>query len=313
MQNTEEWIKATVLGRAGKAIGKNKHRYNIQEEISKEKKRVNLDQVHVQWELITDEANINLVQKQNSVSNDATAAKLAELQKLRHFNTYKEVNDCGQNTLSTRWVITNKDEQTKARLVVRGFEEEFTMPRDSPTVDKGTMRIFLTISSINNWSAKTTDIKSAFLQGREIRQDVYIKPPRESDTEKGTIWKLKQGLYGLKDRARQFYLSVKDELLRLGCKMSELDPAMFFLHNSGKLSGIICCHEDVFLHAWGEHLENIMVNLRKRFVAGKVEDRNFYYIGLGIIQESSALVLDQSRYVENVKNKVTDPKRAQDK
>ena len=40
------------------------------------------------------------MQKQNSVSNDATAAKLAELQKLRHFNTYEEVNDCGQNTVN---------------------------------------------------------------------------------------------------------------------------------------------------------------------------------------------------------------------
>ena len=67
------------------------------------------------------------------------------------------------------------------------------------------------------------------------------------------------------------------------------------------------------MHAGGEHLENIMVNLRKRFVAGKVEERNFYYIGFRIIQESSALVVDQSRYVENVKNKVTDPKTAQDK
>ena len=36
-------------------------------------------------------------------------------------------------------------------------------------------------------------------------------------------------------------------------------------------------------------------------MAGKVEERNFYYIGFRIIQESSALVLDQSRYVENVK------------
>ena len=95
--------------------------------------------------------------------------------------------------------------------------------------------------------------------------------------------------------------------------MSELDPAMFFLHNSGKRSGIICCHVDDFLHAGGEHLENIMVNWRKRFVAGKIEERNFNYVGFRIIQESSAVVLDQSRYVENVKNKVIDPKRTQDK
>ena len=51
----------------------------------------------------------------------------------------------GQYTLSTRWAITKKDEKMKARLVVRGFEEEFMMRRVSPTVGKGTMRIFLAI------------------------------------------------------------------------------------------------------------------------------------------------------------------------
>ena len=187
------------------------------------------------------------------------------------------------------------------------------MPRDSPTMGKGTMRIFLAISSINNWTIKTTDIKSAFLQGREIRRDVYIKPPKESDTAKGVIWRLKHGLYGLKDGARQFYLSVKEELIRLGCKMCDIDPAMFLLHNARKLSGIIYRHVDDFLHAGDEYLEKIMVNLRRRFVAGKVEERSFNYIGFRIIQESNAIILDQSRYVENMKNKVIDPKRAQDK
>ena len=71
--------------------------------------------------------------------------------------------------------------------------------------------------------------------------------------------------------------------------MSWIQP-YFFLHNSRKLNGIICCHVDDFLHAVGEHLENILVNLWKRFVVGKVEETNFYYIGFRIIQESSALV-----------------------
>lgn len=70
------------------------------------------------------------------------------------------------------------------------------------------------------WTAKTKDIKYAFLQGRELRRDVYINHPMERDTRKGIIWKLKHGLYGLKDGTRQFYKSVKDELLRFGCKMS---------------------------------------------------------------------------------------------
>ena len=56
-----------------------------------------------------------------------------------------------------------------------------------------------------------------------------------------------------------------------------------------------------------------MVNLRKRFVAGKVEENNFNYIGFRIVQESNAIILDQSSYVENMKNKVLDPNRAKDK
>ena len=103
---------------------------------------------------------------------ETTVAKVAELLKLKQLNTYEEVKNCGQYTLSTRWVITKKDGQTKARFVVRGFEEELMMRRDSPTVGKGTMRIFLVI-----------------------------------------VWKLKHGLYGLKNGARQFYISVKEELL----------------------------------------------------------------------------------------------------
>ena len=34
---------------------------------------------------------------------------------------------------------------------------------------------------------------------------------------------------GLKDVARQFFMSVREELLKLGCIQCELDPAMFYL------------------------------------------------------------------------------------
>ena len=151
LQNSDEWIKATVTGRAGKAT-ENKYWYNIKEDLTEEKKSINLEQVD--WELLNGVANVNIVQKNECRINKITEAKLTELEKLCHFDTYQEVQDCGQYTLSTRWVITDKDGKTKARLVVRGFEEEYFMPRDSPTVGKGTMRIFLAISSSNNLTYK---------------------------------------------------------------------------------------------------------------------------------------------------------------
>ena len=82
------------------------------------------------------------------------------------------------------------------------------------------MWVFLALVASESWTVKTADIKSAFVHGKELRRDVYIKLPEESDTADGIVWKLKHGLYGLKDGARQFYRSVKEELLRLGCKMN---------------------------------------------------------------------------------------------
>ena len=92
---------------------------NIQEDVSKEKKSINLD--NVLWELITDHVNINRILKQDDGDSEVTSAKVTELQKLQQFKTYEEVEDCGQHKLSTRWVITKKEGQTKSTTCCKGL------------------------------------------------------------------------------------------------------------------------------------------------------------------------------------------------
>ena len=249
-----------------------------------------------------------------SEEKDITMAKKNELDKLAQFNTYEEVAEQGQRTLSTRWVITSKEGKTKARLVVRGFEEkDLEIPRDSPTVGKGAMRIFLSIAGLEQWTVKTTDIKSTFLQGKELDREIFVKPPKESGTPKPKIWKLKHGLYGLKDGARQFYDSVKEELLKLGFIQCRLDPAVFYFQEQKKLKGMICCHVDDFLHAGDLRFDQLMEKLRARFSAGEVEEKKFRYIGFQIEQLPDSIVLDHSDYVNNIKNVSLDPGRASQK
>ena len=310
LPDSDEWTTATVLSRAGKVTGRNRHWYNIQDNISNEMKSVDLG--CIEWKsLETENEDVHTTVVENNPSS--RAAKQTELQKLRQFETYDEVEDHGQSTISTRWVITNKDDTTRARLVARDFEEHSFIPKDSPTVGKGEMRIFLTVCTSKNWSVKT-DIKSAILQAKELDRDVYyIKPPIESDTRNGFIWKLKHGLYGLKDGARQFYLSVKDELCKLGCTQSKLDPAVFTFMTQGTLSGIICCHVDDFLHAGDEKFEVMMDKLRDRFMAGKVEELNFTYIGFKIEQTRDGIQLDHSAYVQKLDSPQIDPVRASQK
>lgn len=61
MQNAHAWIKPKVLRRARKASCKNKHWYDIQRDVNKENRSVNLEQV--QRQLIIDDLAVNLVMK----------------------------------------------------------------------------------------------------------------------------------------------------------------------------------------------------------------------------------------------------------
>ena len=228
-------------------------------------------------------------------------AKQAELKKLQDFDTYEEAPYWGQKCISTRWVVTGKESGIKARLVARGFEEESTCQSDSPTIGKSAIRLFLAVVASVGWEIRTTDIKSAFLQGRDLERDVYVLPPKEVRKE-GIVWKLKKCLYGLGDASRQFYLSVREEMQNLGCMQCTVEPSLFYkLSGNGELEGILVSHIDDFLHAGTDLFrELVMKPLRTRFVAGRVEEGNFSYVGFKITQNDQGIVLDQSSYVQGV-------------
>ena len=181
--------------------------------------------------------------------------------------------------------------------------------RDSPTASKGAMRILLTIAASKQWVIKTTDIKSAFLQGKELNRNVYLKPPKESEAPDGIIWKLKHCSYGLKDGARQFYLSVNEVLSKLGCTQSKFDPAVYIL-KTDKLHGLICCHVDDFLHAGDQKLDIIMKKLCQRFLAGKMEEKMFNYIGFQSKQTKDRITLDHTKYIHALESHTMHPERA---
>ena len=61
---------------------------------------------------------------------EVKVAKITEVKNLQDYDVFEEVEDNGQETISSHLVITSKEkhdgqkQQTKARLVARGFQEE---------------------------------------------------------------------------------------------------------------------------------------------------------------------------------------------
>ena len=255
-----------------------------------------------------------LIPKDMHMEEKCIKAKQAELEKLKIFETYDEVENTGQFCISTTWVLCDKGKEIRARLVARGYEDNQIFQKDSPTISKSALKTVMAITASKEWNIKTTDIKSAFLQGKEMERIVYLKPPKEANVKEGIIWKLKRCLYGLNDAARQFYQSVVDCLKNVGCKQSQLDPALFYMIDNGELIGIVASHVDDFLHSGTQVFEEkVMSKLRKRFVAGKIEENIFRYVGFDIIQDKRGIIMDQSKYISNMEGGKIDPNRSMNK
>ena len=199
----------------------------------------------------------------------------------------------GQECIGTRWVMTYKANGVKAHLVARGFQESHPIPSDSPTVARTAFRTLLGLASGNAWSVATTDIKSAFLQGQSLDCEVYLKPPKEADTPPGVIWKLKKCLYGLNDGAQNFYLSVQEKVTDLGCFVSTVDPSLFYYHNKdGSLAAVLITHVDDVLHAGNQVFnEEVILPLKRHFLAGSQAEGHFRYVGFDVSQDDSCIQL----------------------
>ena len=172
----------------------------------------------------------------------------------------------------------------------------------------------MAIAAHHKWPLKTTDIKYAFLQGKDIERVVYVTPPKEAQNRnQWRIWRLKKSLYGLND-ARQFYDSIEEELKKLGVTRSPVDPALFYQEKEGKVIGIIATHIDDFIHCGTQAFDTeVMDKLRQRFVAGKLEEGAFSYVGFTVKQSSEGIILDQSHYVQDLETAVICLRRAMEK
>ena len=245
---------------------------------------------------------------QDLTGYDWTAAKESELSSWKENSVFSEVKDCGQDRIQCRWICTTKDSSTgkiaKARLVAKGFQDpEADSTRcDSPTCAKDSVRIVLMLIAANDWVLNSMDIKTAFLQGKKFDRDVFLVPPPEAKVDKGQIWKLNKCVYGLTDASRVWYLSVKEELVKLGMKPSVHDEAIFTFKIDNKLHGLVSTHVDDFCWAGSKQFENAVIDgVRKAFKVKPEDKHSFKYLGLHLSQESDKIRIKQDKYVQDLK------------
>eukprot|EP00253_Pinus_taeda_P022479 PITA_22479 len=132
-----------------------------------------------------------------------------ELEQIERNNTWELVPRAkDKNVIGTKWVFKNKLNENgevirnKARVVCKwyahqegiDFEETF-----SPVARLEAIRMFLALSSFQNFKVFQMDVKSAFLNG-DLEEEIYIEQPDGFilENDPNLVCRLKKALYGLK-------------------------------------------------------------------------------------------------------------------
>lgn len=73
-------------------------------------------------------------------------------------------------------------------------------------------------------------------------------------------------------------------------------------------------HIDDFLHAGNEEFDvTVMSKLKTRFVAGKVEERQFTYVGFQMVQKENGILLEQTHFVDGINKETMSAQRSMQK
>ena len=294
MAKDDKWSNAYVVSQ----IETNSDILYVQEQ-NDQVKTLKLSELK-EWEYVNEE-----ILAVNHENQEVLEAKLKEIDNLRNHNVFTEESNVKKPAIDVRWVITEKfqdgQKKTKARLVAKGFQENSEVRTDSPTCLKENLRLVATIAVSKDWKIKSLDIKSAFLQGKDIDREVYLVPPQEIESRPNILWKLNKTIYGLNDASRKWYLKVKETLENLGVTMSIYDEALFYYKEEGKLDGLIGTHVDDFLYVGSNNFEEKVIDkVREVFEISKESSQSFNHLGLEIGESSSYISFSQSQYIDEL-------------
>ena len=189
--------------------------------------------------------------KDNELCPDQRFAMFKELEKWQENDVYEEVplpDDV--KLIHTRWVITPQDksksteQKFKARLVCRGDMEknDYSINSESPTASRESVKTAMAVISNHQWDIHSFDVSAAYLQGKDMERNVYIRPPKIFCPDYNKCWLLKKGVYGLKDAGRLWFEQVKKEIEDRGGTFVIGDAAFFYYFSAEQLQGVGCLY-----------------------------------------------------------------------
>lgn len=213
-----------------------------------------------------------------------------------------------RKSIGSKWVFKTKQDENgkvvrfKARLVAQGFTQKYGVDYDevfAPVARSTTLRVLLSIAGKKNYFAKHFDVKTAFLNGN-LEEEIFMRQPPGFKTG-DKVYRLNKSLYGLKQAARVWNLTLHNELIKIGFNQSNVDKCLYVLSEPGKVCYLLVHVDDMVLVSNKEFfLETIAARIGKKFEMKNLGNVK-HYLGIDIEQdEDNNFIMSQNSYIQKI-------------
>ena len=186
--------------------------------------------------------------------NEWLAAMHEELEALKAKEVYEEVTELppGRKAVQSKWVLHikwDKDSQIsrfKGRLVAKGFTQIFGQDFTfmfTPVARWDSIRSILCIATLNDYELRHIDIKNAYLNA-PLEEEIYLVAPEGCNSR---YWRLRKGLYGLRQAGRQWYLRLHDAYTSIGFTRCQSDWSVYIRKSADSLTISASSVDDLLL------------------------------------------------------------------
>ena len=205
----------------------------------------------------------------------------------------------------------------KARLVVGGHADpdvsSGNLTTDSPTVARSSLLTVLQVSASKQWQLAAGDVQAAFLQGVELRRELWISQPKGGveGLDPRQIAKVNKGIFGLIESPRMWYDRLSGVLITetfvyngntYKLTQSPLDPCVFMLLQEGEVGepeALLTVHvDDILIGAPAPLNKFLQTEISRLFPVDDWIEGAFEYTGSFIEVTDAGVTVNQASFVD---------------
>ena len=221
--------------------------------------------------------------------------------------------------------------RAKSRMVIPGHLDPHLgeYRSDAPTTAWVAVQMAKCIASNRRWNASSFDVSTAFLSGKEVKREVYIRAPMdglpacpqlgEKAVSPGELLRVCKSAYGLSEAPRLWYLRATELLEEVGFREIPMCKATYIWKKDGssEVEAILCLHvDDGLLVAARSTLDYLKKAIDERFSIKEWQDlgeKPVAFLGVKTKYTNGVFYDDMSDYVANLQEAEVDMSAKKDK